>query len=402
MTSGTLQLNPNTYTTDGAPNRADISWSATWNQSTLQWYVQWSAVAAGNTRSYYVTIFSGTVTFKDANGNVLQTKSMSGQIAKAYGGTQLIAGDFYVGVDSLGNQTLNISGTFQIEYNGSGNNNAGTSQGSGSYALDQKPLASTISSLTSNVAITSSGGSSTVNISANSSSYTHRIYWYFYNQSHYEDLAAGVTSKSYTIPATWLQQIPSSATGTGTVTVTTYYSGTQIGSPASASFTVTANVYPSVGSLGAAPRGTAYTKGITNVYISGYSTAYLTASASGVNGSSVAKYEFIKDGSVIATYNTSNTSRDHTTGALSGSSASFSVRVTDSRGRQATSAANTITIQSYAPPSISGNAFRCDSSNNYDSTGTRLRITATASATPSANSIYSGYPTSVLPAAFSR
>lgn len=386
-TSGTLQLNPNTYTTDGAPNRADINWSATWNSSTLQWSVSWNAVAAGNTNSYWVTIFSGTVTFTDANGNVLDTKSMAAQVPKARGGDQLLSGSFVVGVDSLGNQTLNISGRFQIEYNGSGSDNAGTSKGSGSYALDQMAMASTFTVTSSTVG--ASGGASTVNISRRSPSYTHSVTWTFGSYTHTE---TGVgTSVTYTIPASWLNAIPSSATGVGSVTVQTYNGSTPIGSAATAQFSVTAAVNPSIGSFTSAPRGAAYNAQITNyttVYVSGYSTALLTASSvAGAYGSTITKYEFLQNNALIAQYSSSASSYSHTTGTLSGTSIVLSVRVTDSRGRQA-SASITVTPKSYATPSFSSaNAYRCNSSGTAQNDGTYLKVEATAVATPTENSI---------------
>ena len=389
-TSGTLQLNPNTYTTDGAPNRADINWSATWNSSTLQWSVSWNAVAAGNTNSYWVTIFSGTVTFTDANGNVLDTKSMAAQVPKARGGDQLLSGSFVVGVDSLGNQTLNISGRFQIEYNGSGSDNAGTSKGSGSYALDQMAMASTFTVTSTTVG--ASGGASTVNISRRSPSYTHSVTWTFGSYTHTE---TGVgTSVTYTIPASWLNAIPSSPNGVGSVTIQTYNGSTPIGGVVGpVQFSVTAAVYPSIGSFTSAPRGAAYTAQITNyttTYVSGYSTALLTASSClGAYGSSIKRYDFYQSGALIAQYSSAASSYSHTTGTLSGSEIQFTVVVTDTRDRQ-TSANVSVSLRPYATPTFSSaNAYRCNSSGTATNDGTYVKVEATAVATPSENSIVS-------------
>ena len=389
-TSGTLQLNPNTYTTDGAPNRADINWSATWNSSTLQWSVSWNAVAAGNTNSYWVTIFSGTVTFTDANGNVLDTKSMAAQVPKARGGDQLLSGSFVVGVDSLGNQTLNISGRFQIEFNGSGSDNAGTSKGTGSYALDQMAMASTFTVTSSTVG--ASGGASTVSISRRSPSYTHSVTWTFGSYTHTE---TGVgTSVTYTIPASWLNAIPSSPTGVGSVTVQTYNGSTPIGSAATAQFSVTAAVYPSIGSFTSAPRGAAYTAQITNyttTYVSGYSTALLTASSvAGAYGSSIKRYDFYQSGALIAQASSSASSYSYeTVNPVSGSEIQFTVVVTDTRDRQ-TSANVSISLRPYAVPSYTETTvYRCNQSGTATNDGTYVFIRASAYATPTENSITS-------------
>ncbi len=371
----------NAYTGDGCPDRANISWSATWNQSTLQWEVTWSANGAGYTNNYYVTIFSGTVTATDANGNVLQSKSMSGQIAQARRDVQLVAGSFNVGIDTLGNSSINFSAVFRIGVNGA----SGESTGSQSFTLDAKPQGSVIASVTSPVSVSSSGGACAVSITRYSNSYTHDVTWAFGSYSY---TATGVgTSTSYTIPASWLNAIPSSANGTGTITVVTKSGGTQVGNAATAQFTVSANVNPTIGSVTVAPRGTAYSAGITTVYIAGYSTALITASSvSGVQGSTISKVEFLRDGTVIS----SNTTRTYTytTGTLNGSSATFSVRVTDSRGKTATKAASAITIKAYATPSFSSaTAYRSNSSGTATNDGTYIRVVATAVATPSENSI---------------
>ena len=390
-TSGEYTWTPSSYGPGvGYPNRAKIVWSATWNLASLQWTVTWNATAQGaSTAGRWTTVYGSNnncnsyITVTDENGNVLQTKTIVARMDTVKNDTVLLEGTFNVGVTSLGTRSLTFAGQIYFETTGS----AGISSGSQAFALDTVALASSISSLTQNVSVGSSGGTSTVNISRNSSAYTHTVKWTF-GSNTYSATNVG-TSASYTIPASWLSAIPNSATGTGTVTVTTYYNGTQIGSATSANFTVTANVYPSVGAFTVAPRGTAYNAGMTSVYIAGYSTALLSASSvAGVNGSSISKYEFIKDGSVLATYTSSATSYSHTTGTLTGSSATFSVRVTDSRGKQTTKAASAITIQAYATPTFTETTvYRCNSSGTADEAGTYCFIRASAVATPSANSI---------------
>ena len=375
----------NAYTGDGCPDRANISWSASWDPATLLWTINWSANGAGWTNNYYVTIFSGTVTITDGNGNTLQTKSMSGQIAQARKDVQLIADSFTVGVDTYGNRNIVFSAVFRIGVNGA----SGESTGSQTFALDQKPMASTFASAPNGVTVTSSGGVSSISLTRYNSSFTHDVTWSFGSYS-YTATGQG-TSPSYTIPATWLNAIPNSATGTATVTVTTKNGGTTVGSAVSANFTITANVSPSIGSVAVAPRGAAYNAQITNyttTFVSGYSTALITASSvAGAYGSTIKKVEFIKDGSVIST-NTTPT-YTYTTGTITGSSATFSVRVTDSRGKTYTKAASQITIKAYAVPSISVNVYRSNSSGTATNDGTYLRVAGSATATPTENSITS-------------
>lgn len=343
----------------------------------MLWTVNWSATAqGGSTAGRWATVFSGSVTVTDGT-NTLQTKSMSGRIEQAKNNTVLLSGNFTVGTDTNGNRNLAFSGQFQFETTAA----SGKSSGSQTFALDTKAMASTISSVTSNVTVGSSGGSSTVNISRKSSSYTHTVVWTFGSNTHTETGVA--TSKSYTIPASWLTAIPNAASGSATVKVTTFNGSTQIGQPATASFTITAGVSPTIGSVSVAQSGNP--SGITQ-YIAGKTAAKITASSvAGVQGSTIKKVEFIRDGAVLSS-NTTPT-YTYTTGTLTGSSATFSVRVTDSRGATATKAASAITIYAYALPTISANAFRSNSSGTATADGTYIRITASATATPSANSI---------------
>lgn len=376
----------NSMTGDGCPDRANISWSASWNPATLQWTVAWSANGAGYYNNNYVTIFSGTVTVKDQNGNVIQTKSMAGQIAQARKDVQLIADSFTVGVDTYGNQSLQFSAVFRIGYNSA----TGESTGSQTFTLDQVPLASYFTYAPSGVTVGSSGGVSTVNITRYNSSYTHDVTWSFGSYSHTE---TGVgTSVSWTIPATWLNAIPNSATGTCTVTLVTKSGSTQVGQAATAQFTITANVVPSYTNIVYSYRGPAYTAGITNALIAGYSQMRVAVSgAAGAYGSSVARMEFIKGTSTMATVNTSAASYTYDTPVLTAAeTTTFTVRITDTRGKYVQQTSQSFTIKAYAMPSFTAaSVYRSNSSGSPADDGTYIKITATAAATPAENSITS-------------
>lgn len=381
-TSGNYTWTPSTYGPGvGYPNRAKITWNATWNQSAMLWTVNWNATAQGaSTAGRWTTVYGSNngcnsyITVTDANGNVLQTKSIVAKMETVKNDTVLLEGSFNVGVDVYGNQSLTFAGQINFETTGS----AGISSGSQAFALDNIPLASTISSISpSSVAVTTSGGAVTVNIARNNNAYTHTVVWAF--GSHSQTQTGQGTSASYTIPASWLDAIPNAASGSATVTVTTYSGSTQIGNPTTASFTITAAVNPSIGSVSVSPSGNP--SGITQ-YIAGYTKAAISASSvSGVQGSTIKKVEFL-NGSTVLSSNTTP-SYSYTTGAVSGSSATFGVRVTDSRGKTATKSASAVTIAAYAVPTIYANAYRSDSSGTAQTDGTYLKVTASATATPS-------------------
>lgn len=376
----------NSMTGDGCPDRANIFWNASWNPATLQWTVAWSANGAGYYNNNYVTIFSGTVTVKDQNGNTIQTKSMSGQIAQARKDVQLIADSFTIGVDTYGNQSLQFSAVFRIGYNSA----TGESTGSQTFALDQVPLASYFTTAPSGVTVGSSGGVSTVNITRYNSSYTHDVTWTF--GSYSQTLTGQGTSASFTIPASWLDAIPNSLTGTCYVTLVTKSGATQVGQAVTAQFTITANVVPSYTSIVYSYRGAAYSAGITNALIAGYSNMRIAVSgAAGANGSSVARIEFIKGTSTMATVNTSAASYTYDTPLLTvAETTTFTVRITDTRGKYVQQPSQSFTIKAYAVPSFTAtSAYRCNSSGTAQNDGTYVKVQATAVATPAENSIVS-------------
>ena len=112
-----------------------------------------------------------------------------------------------------------------------------------------------------------------MSISRIDASYTHKVTFAFGSRSY---TATGVgTSTSYTIPVAWLDQIPNSVSGTGTVTVETISgSGASMGS-VSASFTLTAGsgVVPTVGTITAE-----LLDGLDGLYIQGHSKCRVSVS----------------------------------------------------------------------------------------------------------------------------
>lgn len=379
-TSGSFNFANNTYTDAGYPNHAQINWSATWNDSTMLWSVSWTATAqGGSTAGRWVSVFSGSVTVTDGAGNTLQTASMSSRIDEAKNNTVLLSGSFTVGIDGNGNRNLNFSGSFQFETTAA----SGRTSGSQTFALDQILLASTISSVTSNVSVGDDGGTVSVSITRNSSNYTHTVVYTFgsYSTTHTN---VG-TSDSLTIPATWLNAIPNNPSGTARVTVTTMNGTSPVGEDYK-DFTITANVYPTITGLTVAPYGNP--SGVSG-YVSGFTQATLTTSGvGGVYGSTIRNIAYIRNGSTIA--NTTDTS--YTTGALSGTSASFSVIVTDSRGRTASEEASAITITPYSLPSFSNTSiYRSNSTGTASDSGTYIYIKTTASASGTGNTAALGY-----------
>ena len=237
----------------------------------------------------------------------------------------------------------------------------------GNVTLPTIPRASSFTLSTSNVTAGSTG--MTVNISRASSSFTHSVKWQFGSHTHTVNNVA--TSTSYTIPVSWLDAIPNSTSGTGTVTVTTYSGGKAIGS-SSKSFTVTAgsSVVPSFSSL-SVTRVDGDVPSSWGVYVKTKSKATLQiVGAAGIYGSTIKSYSISGGGY-------SGTSSSLTTGFLNTSgTVTFTAKTTDSRGRSATKTVS-ITVQDYSPPEIASmTALRTNSSGTAQDDGEYISLMA--------------------------
>ncbi len=239
-----------------------------------------------------------------------------------------------------------------------------------SITLDTIARASSITSVTSSVAMTGSAAC-TVAINRKSTSFTHSVKFSFGGYSH--TVTGAGTSASYTIPASWNNAIPNSTSGTATVTVTTYSGSTQIGSSVSSTFTVTvpSSVVPSFASLSTS-RIDGNVPSAWGIYVQGKSKCELSINgASGSYSSTIKSYSIT--GSGLSTSSSSGTTGYITdTGTIT-----YTAKTTDSRGRTATKTAS-ITVYAYTAPSATGTAYRANSSGaTAPSSGTYIAITPT-------------------------
>lgn len=238
-----------------------------------------------------------------------------------------------------------------------------------SDTISLKTIPRTSSFTLSTSSVTAGSTSMTVNISRESSSFTHTVQWKL--GDHTKSTTGVGTSASYTIPESWLDAIPNSTSGTGTVTVITYNGSTKIGST-SKSFTVKAasDVVPSF-------TGITFTRvdgdvpSSWGVYVKTKSkvTASITGAA-GAYGSTIKSYS-ISGGGYSGTGSSLTTGFLNTAGAVT-----FTAKITDSRGRTATKTAS-ITVVDYSPPVLSSvTAFRCNSSGAEQDDGNYISVTA--------------------------
>lgn len=217
------------------------------------------------------------------------------------------------------------------------------------------------------------GSAVSVAITRQNTSFTHKVEYSFAGSAYTTATSNATTSASFTPALSLATNIPNATSGVLTVRVTTFNGTTQVGSPTIQTLTLSlpTSVVPTFTSVTAAHNSSNTTVKGWGLYVKGYSTATLTINgAAGAQGSTITSYSISGGGF-------SSSSSSFTTGILNTSgSITFTATITDSRGRTA-SKTTSITVYDYFTPSISVNAFRCNSSGTATDAGTYLRVTAT-------------------------
>jgi hypothetical protein len=204
----------------------DITLKFSWSQSsqsvadnttTISWKMELNSGGSGHITSSapkdYSIIVNGT-TYKGTN-----------TIGLSKGQTiTLASGTTNIGHNADGTKTFSYSFSQDIEitYGGSW---VGTKTGSGSGTLNAIPRESSFGTVSGNTI----GGSMTVNITRNVSSYTHQL-WYKVGNSVWYDLGNGIeTSKTFPIDIATCSQFPNATSGKLQLCLQTYSGSTKIG-----------------------------------------------------------------------------------------------------------------------------------------------------------------------------
>lgn len=243
------------------------------------------------------------------------------------------------------------------------------------YAIWQAAK-STLSTITSSVNIGSSG---TASWNIVNSTYTFKLVITYGNAPAVTvNVAANTSSTSFEIPTTWYAYLPNVTSVTATATLTTYSGSTSLGSTTK-TFTVAvaSSVKPTISSFTHAPYSQNSTVNGWGVYVQGYSQVDLSVAASAGTGASIVSIAFSGTGvSQSGTATTARSSVLSNTGYLD-----YSVTVTDSRGRSATSSLSGTGrpyFYEYSNPVVTAmTAFRSNSSGVEDAiSGTYIRTSA--------------------------
>lgn len=218
------------------------------------------------------------------------------------------------------------------------------------------------------------GGSVSVTISPKGSGYSHHIKAEIGIYSSEVSVNTNVNMATVPTELNWLYALPNSTSGTCTLTLTTYYNNSEVGtSSKTVTITVPANVVPSltvncsrVLSVG----GVTYPD-VTGGYVQQKSAvkAAITA-ADGAYGSTITGYSINVGGRTESAYNSAGTTITSPLLPMSGNVA-VTFRVTDSRGRTAQTVQH-INVEAYSPPKISNfGVKRVNESGTDDPNGTR-------------------------------
>lgn len=229
----------------------------------------------------------------------------------------------------------------------------------------------TVSTFTVTSSVPADGSTQgTVTITRYSSSYTHTVKITLGTRT--QTFTNVGTSKTFTIPAAWVDQIPAATSAVATCEVTTYNGSTSLGKT-SKSFTITvpASVKPTVSIEGENKSDNRTVSG-WNILVQGYSKIKLTATAEAGTGSTISTIVFSGEG-----VSQSGTETTVTSSILKNAgSKKWKVTVTDARGRSA-SAELPRTVYEYFPASIlSLTAARANSTGTAAPTdGTYIKAT---------------------------
>ena len=373
-TSGTINGHGNT-TWDSGSNYA-ISARITWKRNSYSVESNSSnvTVTLGFLKNDDATTY-GTGTWKLAINGTTYTGSSSVEITSS-------------GYKDVFSKTVtikhNTDGTKSFSVNASGSYIPGTSftntTCSGTITLDTIPQASTIA-VTNSVAV---GSAATLTITAKSNSFYHTATWKCGSASSTVNITtAGSSKPTFTIPTSWASQIPSSTSGSATVTVQTYTNSsrtTKVGNAVSKTFTVTIpSSYVPSGTFTATYSNKA-TLSSTDYYLQNKTSVKLEVkSGAGGTGSSVKSYAFKRGSTVIKTITTNAATASFTEVIPSTGSITYSVVITDNRGRTTTKSVAAINVYAYNAPTLTVNScWRSDSSGNMNkSQGKFITVKAT-------------------------
>lgn len=200
------------------------------NTSTIAWTLKGSGSGSGWVMSGgFKAVINGTTVYSTSTDNRIQL----------YNGTVIASGSLKISHNADGTKSFKLSceaGVYSYAVNVSA---------SGTHTLNTIPRASSVSATSVNI-----GSATTISISRASSSFTHTLSYTFGSAKGTIATKTASTSVSWTPALTLANQIPSTTSGTCTITCDTYNGSTKIGTKTcTLTLTVPASVKPTISSL---------------------------------------------------------------------------------------------------------------------------------------------------------
>ena len=373
----TITCTPNSGYTANTPTASGITFSAA---GTNKWSFTMPAAAVSVSCTFTATSYSITKVVSPSGAGTITTGANSGTVGQQITVSQTTNTGYYFNGWTITPSSVTVSGgkitmpaqnvTIQANY--------------------LKRSTATLSSSTM-----TGGGTVTLNIVADKTTYSHKYKLSFGTnmETSLTTVAAGTTSVTISVPDNWSNQIPSATSKSGgTLLLETYNGSTKIGeyTISSLTYNVRSTAVPSIGTITTSivrtVGGTTYAN-VGSVYVQRKCAVRIQTTGSGALGSSITKMETSISGYTAAAYkNTVNSaSVDFTSGLLTVSgTATITVKVTDSRNRTATKT-KTITVNAYNSPNGTLIVQRVDSSRNVDPLGTYATYELTKSYTAVGN-----------------
>ena len=345
--SGTVQ-----GSCDNSKYTLTAEWSATQNTtantSTITVNVYLTPPSGWNTiSSMWSCVINGTTVTSNKSANITSK-------------TLLGSRTFTVNHNSDGTASTTISFSYSNGLSGAGTYTTHT--GSGSATITLNTIARGSSFTLNRSSVTLGRDSLTLNITRNNSSYKHKIKVIIGNSAYLvgENID---TSFTFTPSINYCKDITSSTRATATIKVETLNSSGSWLAEATktVTFGVPWSIVPSTGISVTASNQ------INGINVSNQTKFTVSASgASGSYGSTIKSYS-------ITAGNYSSTTSSLKTGAFKSGTYTFSVKVTDTRGRTAT-ATKSVTIYGYYAPTVRASAYRCTDDGTKSNNGACVAV----------------------------
>lgn len=367
MASGIINLNNSSQTSGGGYLMGKVEWSGTGDTASNQ-----SSVTA----NFYVKKASSTGIINVPTTGHWDCSLTVGGYNTSQSVSASIGADWVLMLTVTVPITHNSDGSKSITISASAYGPSGTSysglqtSGSGTAVLDSIPRASSLAFESSMIM----GTSYSLSISAASDGFSHDVVLTWGGNYHYiAQMVRGTVSWTPSIDLA--ANIPNAATGSGTLTLHTF-SGfasnpndrTLIGSK---HYPITLSVPDSVVPTISAVAVSEAVSGLAakfGAYVQNKSKLAVSITAAGAYGSTIQSYTTTIQGRSYA-------GASFTSDILTASGTiQLTIRVTDSRGRTA-STTSSVSVTEYSPPQITTlNAWRIDASGNQTDDGERLAL----------------------------